>query len=59
MEERREFRKAQEEDIRCFPGSSGIKNLPVSEGDAGDVSVSPGREEPLEKEMAAHSSILA
>ena len=33
-----------------------VKNLPVS---AGDVGLIPGSEDPLEKEMATHSSILA
>ena len=33
-----------------------VKNLPASAGDAGLI---PGREDPLEKEMATHSSILA
>ena len=39
-----------------------IKNLPVSAGDARDVGLIPGsysREEPLEKKMATHISILA
>ena len=36
----------------CFPGGSVVKNLPAN---AGDV----GLEDPLEKEMATHSSILA
>ena len=39
-----------------FPGSSVIKNLPaVQETLVGSL----GREDPLEKEMATHSSILA
>ena len=33
-----------------------VKNPPVSAGDVGSI---PGREDPLEKEMATHSSILA
>ena len=33
-----------------------IKNPPVSAGDTGLI---PGWEDPLEKEMATHSSILA
>ena len=38
------------------PGGSGVKSLPVMR----DTGVqSPGWEEPLEKEMATHSSILA
>ena len=34
----------------------GVKNLPANAGDAGSV---PGLEDPLEKEMATHSSIVA
>ena len=40
-----------------FPGGSVVKNLPT--GDAGDVCLIPGWEDPLEKEMATHLSILA
>ena len=36
-----------------------VKNLPANVGHSGDVGSSPGLEDPLEKEMAAHSSILA
>ena len=32
------------------------KNLPVNAGDVGSI---PGLEDPLEKEMATHTSILA
>ena len=39
-----------------FPGGSVVKNLPAS---AGDVGSSPGLEDPMEEEMATHSSILA
>ena len=39
-----------------FPDGSVIKNLSAN---AGDVDLIPGREDPLEKEMATHSSILA
>ena len=39
-----------------FPGGSVVKNLPASEGDPGST---PGWEDPLEKEMAIHSIILA
>ena len=39
-----------------FPGGSVVKNLPAMQ----EVLVqSLGREDPLEKEMASHSSILA
>ena len=40
-----------------FPGGSVVKNLPANAGDARVWS--PGWEDPLEKEMATHSSILA
>ena len=40
---------------RGFLGSSAVKNLPVQEMWVPSL----GREEPLEKEMATHSSILA
>ena len=36
-----------------------VKNLPGRAGDAGDMGLIPGWEDPLEKEMATHSSILA
>ena len=36
-----------------------VKNLPASAGDAGDLGSIPGSEDPLGKEMATHSSILA
>ena len=39
-----------------FPAGSEVKNLPVNAGDAGS---SLGQEDPLEKEMATHFSILA
>ena len=38
------------------PGGSAVKNPPVN---AGDPDLIPGWEDPLEKEMATHSSILA
>ena len=37
-------------------GDSVVKNLPTN---IGDMSSSLGQEDPLEKEMATHSSILA
>ena len=37
------------------PADSAVKNLPVEEGDKGSI---PSQEDPLEKEMATHSSIL-
>ena len=36
-----------------------VKNLPANAGHSGDVGSSPGLEDPLEKEMATHSSILS
>ena len=35
------------------------KNLPANAGQSGDVGSRPGLEDPLEKEMATHSSILS
>ena len=42
--------------ILCFPGSSISKESACSAGDPGS---NPGWEDPQEKEMATHSSILA
>ena len=39
-----------------FPGGARVKNPPAN---AGDVSSIPGLEDPLEKEMATHTSTLA
>ena len=39
-----------------FPGASVVKNPPTRAGDVGSI---PGWEDPLEKGMATHSSILA
>ena len=36
-----------------------VKNLPANAGDERDTGPIPGSEDPLEKEMATHSSILA
>ena len=41
---------------RGFLGVSVVKDLPAN---AGDVGLIPGWEDPLEKEMATHFSILA
>ena len=41
-----------------FPGGSVVKNLPASAGDARDAGSIPGSGNPLEQEMATHSSIL-
>ena len=48
--------------IVITPGGSVVKNLPANAGDPGSIpgfERSPGREDPQEKEMATHSSILA
>ena len=39
-----------------LPGGIVVKNPPANAGDLGSV---PGSEDPLEQEMATHSSILA
>ena len=39
-----------------FPGGSVVKNPPAS---VGEMCWIPGQENPLEKEMATHSTILA
>ena len=36
-----------------------VKNLPVNAGDAGDVNSITGPKDPLQEEMATHSSMLA
>ena len=36
-----------------------VKNPPADAGDARDLGSIPGQEDPLEEEMATHSSILA
>ena len=40
----------------CFPGGSDSKESACNAGDPGSI---PGWEDPLEKGMATHSSILA
>ena len=45
--------------LALFPGSTEAKNLPASAEDTRNVGSIPASEDPLEKEMAAHSSILA
>ena len=42
-----------------FSGDTVVKNRPASAGDARDVCQTLGWEDPLEKEMTTHSSILA
>ena len=42
-----------------FPGGALVKNLPAIAGHIEDRVWSLGREDPLEEEMATHSSILA
>ena len=46
-------------DCLGFPGGSVVNNLPVNAGDAEDMDLIPGWEDPLEEGMATHSSILA
>ena len=41
-----------------FPGGTVVKNLPANAGDTGSIQ-DTGQEDPLEKGMATHSSILA
>ena len=45
--------------IQGFPEGSVVKNLPANAGDAGDVGLIQGGEDPLEEEMTSHSSIIA
>ena len=45
--------------IRDCPGDSVVRNSPGNVGDARDLGWIPGLEDPLEKKMATHSSILA
>ena len=45
--------------ISGFPGDSVVKNPPATAGDVRDTGLNPGSERSPEKEMAAHSSILA
>ena len=42
-----------------FPSGSAVKNLPAIAGDIGARVQSLGQEDPLEKGLATHSSILA
>ena len=42
-----------------FPGDTVVRNLPVSVGNARNMIRFLGQEDPLEEEMATHSSILA
>ena len=42
-----------------FPGGSVAKNQPTNAGDTEDAGSIPRSEDPLEKEMATHFSILA
>ena len=42
-----------------FPGGAVVKNSPAGSGDARDAGLIPGLEDPLETEMANHSSVLA
>ena len=42
-----------------FPAGTMVKNPPATAGDAGDMGLILGWEDPLEEEMATYSSILA
>ena len=42
-----------------FSGGSVVKNPPANARDLGDLSLILDQEDPLEEEMATHSSILA
>ena len=42
-----------------FPGDAVVKNLPANAGDVRNLGSIPLWEDPLEEEMAHHSSILA
>ena len=53
---RKVYLKATMVELEGFPGGSDSK---VSACNAGDPVQSPGQEDPLEKEMATHSSTLA
>ena len=46
---------------KCEDFSHGtvVKNLPANAGDTRDVGSIPGQEDPLEKGVTAHSSVLA
>ena len=45
--------------LMAFPNDSVDKESSCSAGDSGDLGLIPGWEDPLEEEMATHSSILA
>ena len=45
--------------LKLPPMAQPIKNLSADAGETGDVGLIPGLEDPLTKEMASHSSILA
>ena len=47
------------DDILDFPSGAVVKNLPANAGDTRDMDSISGGEDPLEEEMAIHSSILA
>ena len=41
-----------------LPGGSVVKNPPTNAGDTRNAGLIPGSEDPLEKEIVTHSSIL-
>ena len=44
--------------MALYHSSPVVKNLPANAGDIKDVGSIPGREDPLEEEMATHSGYL-
>ena len=44
---------------RELPGGAVVKNPPANVGDARDMALISGWEDPLEEELATHSSVLA
>ena len=45
--------------LEMFPGGAVVEYLPANAEDSRDMGWIPGSEDPLEQEMAIHSSILA
>ena len=45
--------------FKRLPDGAVVKNFPANEGDVRDIAPSLGQENPLDNEMANHSSILA
>ena len=51
--------KSETSSLRVAQGALVVQNLSASAGDVRDVGSIPGQEDPLEKGMVTHSSILA